>query len=225
MTFKYESVVPWGRSYQEYVDMFGLSEVDLNKTILGCGDGPASFNCIMNKSGKRVTSIDTIYQLNKEQIEKRINETFHVVISQTRVNQDKFVWTKIKNVDELGEMRMSAMRDFLDDYDAGKIEKRYLHCELPHLPFADKQFDLSLSSHFLFLYTDNLSFDFHFEAIKEMLRVSKEARIFPLLDFNAVPSPHVSKIIDKFSSMGYCAEEVEVSYEFQKDGNKMLKIS
>jgi hypothetical protein len=37
MSFKYQSVVSWGRSYQEYVDMFSLTEADLNK-ILECGE-------------------------------------------------------------------------------------------------------------------------------------------------------------------------------------------
>ena len=47
MEIKYESVVPWGRTFEEYVDMFNLTEVDLDKSILGCGDGPASFNYTM----------------------------------------------------------------------------------------------------------------------------------------------------------------------------------
>jgi hypothetical protein len=37
-------IVPWGRSFDEYRAMFALSEGDLGGRILGCGDGPASFN-------------------------------------------------------------------------------------------------------------------------------------------------------------------------------------
>ncbi len=44
---KLNEVVPWGRSLLEYKLMFNLSEVDLNSKILGCGDGPASFNAEM----------------------------------------------------------------------------------------------------------------------------------------------------------------------------------
>jgi len=32
-------VVPWGRSLSEYIEMFSLSENDLEKKILGCGGG------------------------------------------------------------------------------------------------------------------------------------------------------------------------------------------
>lgn len=224
MAFKYESIVPWGRSYQEYIDMFNLTEVDLNKSILGCGDGPADFNCIMNKNGKKIVSIDPIYQLTSDEIKKRINETYQNVINQTKKNQDKFIWLKIKTVEELSDIRMSAMNQFLLDYETGKKENRYLFAELPILPFFNNQFDLILSSHLLFFYTDNLSLDFHFKSLDEMLRVSKEVRIFPLVDVNSKRSLYVDKIMEYYSSNGFLVNEIKVKYEFQKGGNTMLKI-
>lgn len=225
MALKYESVVPWGRSFEEYVDMFDLKKSDLEKRILGCGDGPASFNCTMKQKNGEVVSIDPIYQFSKADIEKRIDETYHTVMEQTRENADKFIWTKIKDVEELGNIRMKAMRDFVSDYDNGKDENRYIYAELPHLPFEDNQFDLSLASHFLFLYTDNLSLEFHLQSITEMLRVASEVRIFPLLDLNSKKSPYVDVVMGKFSEMGYCVEEIKVDYEFQNGGNTMLRIA
>ena len=47
MGFTLENVVPWGRSYDEYVSMFDLTEVDLGLRLLGCGDGPAGFNAAL----------------------------------------------------------------------------------------------------------------------------------------------------------------------------------
>ena len=44
MSFTLSGVVPWGRSYNEYVAMFSLSAVDLRQRILGCADGPSAFN-------------------------------------------------------------------------------------------------------------------------------------------------------------------------------------
>lgn len=78
---KLEEVVPWGRSLTEYQLMFDLSERDLNSKILGCGDGPASFNAEMTKLGHSVLSIDPIYQFSAEQIEKRVRATYEPVIS------------------------------------------------------------------------------------------------------------------------------------------------
>ncbi len=51
---KLEEVVPWGRTLAEYQSMFSLSETDLTAKILGCGDGPASFNAEMMKLGYSV---------------------------------------------------------------------------------------------------------------------------------------------------------------------------
>lgn len=39
MAFELNQIVPWGRSYDEYVAMFSLSPQDLEKSLLGCGDG------------------------------------------------------------------------------------------------------------------------------------------------------------------------------------------
>ena len=74
------------------------------------------------------------------------------------------------------------MRAFLDDYVRGRTQGRYLAASLPDLPFGGGQFDLALCSHFLFLYTDQLSCAFHRQAVRELCRVAREVRIFPLLD-------------------------------------------
>jgi hypothetical protein len=222
MAFKYREVVPWGRNYDEYIRMFDLSENELKLKILGCGDGPASFNYECNKRGGNVVSIDPVYNLTKAEIQERITETYHDVLNQTEKNKDKFRWDIIKSIDELGKTRMNAMEIFLEDYEQGKMNKKYIPASLPDLPFIDNEFDISLCSHFLFLYTDNLSYSFHFDAIKEMLRVSKEVRIFPLLDVNANKSPYVQRILSDFKEKEPAIKRV--NYEFQIGGNELLII-
>ena len=75
---KLENGVPWGRSLTEYQAMLALSEGDLQKRILGCGDGPASFNAEMTYSGRQtVTSVDPLYAYNLPDIARRIAETEH----------------------------------------------------------------------------------------------------------------------------------------------------
>ncbi len=222
MAFKYRDVVPWGRNYDEYIRMFDLGENELKLKILGCGDGPASFNYECNRRGGNVVSIDPIYNLSKGEIQERIAETYHDVLTQTEKNMDKFRWDVIKSVAELGNIRMYAMEIFLEAYEQGRIDKKYIPASLPDLPFMDNEFDISLCSHFLFLYTDNLSYNFHFDAIKEMLRVSKEVRIFPLLDANADKSPYVERILSDFKETELAIKQV--NYEFQIGGNELLII-
>ncbi len=224
MGFTLNSVVPWGRSFEEYVAMFDMTDEDLALRILGCGDGPSSFNSGMNKRGYTAISIDPIYQFGVEQIGKRIEETYGDIMEQLNNNREDYIWDTIKSVEELGKVRMSAMREFLADYEKGKQQWRYLADSLPSLQFADGQFDLALCSHFLFLYTKQLSFEFHHMAIAEMCRVAKEVRIFPLLDMEGLPSPYVAKILKELQRSGYTVEVQKVPYEFQRGGNQMIKI-
>ncbi|SJM92514.1 conserved hypothetical protein [Crenothrix polyspora] len=224
MGFTLDKVVPWGRSYQEYCDMFGLTEADLQRRILGCGDGPASFNATLIARGGHVVSVDPIYAFDAAQIKSRITETYDTVLSQVRKNQHDFVWTAITSVDELGRVRMLAMDAFLSDYAAGKNEGRYIAGELPSLPFDSGRFDIALSSHFLFLYSDHLSTEFHLQALLEMLRVAYEVRVFPVLTLGGEASPHLASIMDALAKYGFCAEIRRVAYEFQRGGNEMLVI-
>lgn len=224
MTFHLNKIVPWGRSYNEYVAMFALSETEFSRNILGCGDGPASFNSILTKAGGKVISIDPLYQFSADEIKQRIQETYSEVMEQTRQNQNEFVWNHISSVEELGDIRMGAMQTFLADYSAGKKEGRYLAMSLPKLSFEVGQFDLALCSHFLFLYSQQLSTEFHLNSIKEMCKVANEVRIFPLLELGAVKSRHLTLVSSQLQKEGYQIDIVEVDYEFQKGGNQMMKV-
>jgi hypothetical protein len=224
MTFTYETIVPWGRSFDEYRRMFDLSTPDLNTRILGCGDGPASFNAHMRKQGRRAVSCDPLYQFTAQQIHERIEATSRDVIAQTRQNQAKFVWDVIKSPAELLQIRMQAMREFLADYEQGKQEGRYVGGEAPCLPFAPDSFALALCSHFLFLYSDNLSLEFHEQAITDMLRVAKEVRIFPLLTYNAEASPYLEPVCAALARAGHQVSVEPVPYEFQRGGNRMMRV-
>ena len=222
---KLENVVPWGRNLEEYEKMFQLSKEDLQLKILGCGDGPSSFNFEVTKLGSNITSIDPIYQFSKDEIQQRIDETSFVVSEQLKQNQNDFVWKNIKSVDELIEIRITAMSDFIKDYKNGKKEKRYIHQELPKLSFKNNSFDLVLSSHFLFLYSEHFDLQFHIDSILEMCRVSKnEVKIFPLLDLKNQKSEYLEPILEELKRKGFEAKIIKTDYEFQKGANELLHI-
>ena len=128
-------------------------------------------------------------------------------------------------MDELARVRMEAMETFLADFEGGGREGRYLPHELPALPFADGQFDLALCSHFLFLYTDHLSCEFHCRSIREMCRVAGEARVFPLVDLKCRPSAYVEKVCGSCAPPGYTCEVLPVPYEFHaRRASKVLRV-
>ncbi|EKA7352473.1 class I SAM-dependent methyltransferase [Vibrio vulnificus] len=221
---KLENVVPWGRTLKEYELMFNILEEDKEKRILGCGDGPASFNAELTQSGRNVVSIDPIYQLSKQQISRRIDEVRPIIMQQLTENVDGYVWDILGSPQALENTRMMAMNHFLADYEDGKNSQRYVNGSLPQLPFDDKEFDLALCSHFLFLYDEHLSELEHIQAITELVRVSQEVRIYPLISLNGNPSSYVSGVIRHLESLGASVSLESVEYEFQKGATQMLVV-
>jgi len=224
MRFELSKVLPWGRSFDEYVRMFNLKDEDLNRTILGCADGPAGFNAEMYRRGRRVISCDPIYRFTRRQLNAQIERASVKIIEQARKNMGNFVWSSIGSINELREIRHSAMRKFLDDFEEGKQQRRYIVAELPVLPFDDGAFDIVLCSHFLFLYSDRLSLEFHRQSIVQLCRVADDVRIFPLIDLDLRPSPYVQPIASDLEKEGFTVSIERVNYEFQRGGNKMLRI-
>jgi hypothetical protein len=224
MAFQLDQIVPWGRSFDEYVRMFSLTDDDLKKRTLGCGDGPASFNATMHPMGNRVVSVDPLYQCSAEQIRGRVQEVYPTILEQLVANQSAYVWTTISSTEDLGRIRSEAMETFLADFETGRVEGRYLPHELPELPFGDGQFDLALCSHLLFTYSGQLSAEFHCQAILEMCRVAAEVRVFPLLDHGGQRSPHLDLVCRFLKEHGHHVEIEPVNYEFQRGSSEMLRV-
>jgi hypothetical protein len=208
----------------EYKLMFDLSELDLILRILGCGDGPASFNSEMTQAGTHVVSVDPIYSLGKNQINDRFEVAYDAIISQCKATAELYVWKYFASPDELGRARSAVMRSFLADYESGLSEGRYLAQSLPKLDFVDNQFDLVLCSHLLFLYSEQLPYDFHLESVREMCRVGREVRIFPILDLNCRESSHLAPLSLQMRAEGFEVSLERVPYEFQRGGDRMLRI-
>jgi len=200
---KLKSVVPWGRSLEEYKKMFNLTEEELQqKRFIDVGGGPASFN---SQLPGKVISVDPIYALTPEEIGGKIEETKAKVASFVNADASKFNWGEKTFLDtqHLIEHRCETMVRFLEDYKKTSSKDRYITGSvLAGLPFPDKSFDIALSSHFLLLYAPLLGERFHVEAVKELMRVSKEVRIFPLIDTNfsspdaTIASMHVQGKLD-----------------------------
>lgn len=225
MGLKLESVVPWGRSLNEYIGMFALSPADLQRKILDCGGGPASFNAEMTDRGYSVISCDPVYQFSVGEIEQRVQATYAPIVEGVRANRDRYVWHAIQSPEQLGEIRLMAMRRFLVDFPTGFQLGRYVVDQLPTLSFHTGQFDLALCGHLLFTYSDQLSTEFHLSAIQELCRVANEVRIFPILDLSGETSPILPIVLEELPQQGYSLEIKPVSYEFQRGGNQLLQIS
>tara|TARA_R110001599_G_scaffold351421_1_gene583201 strand:- start:534 stop:1157 length:624 start_codon:yes stop_codon:yes gene_type:complete len=202
--------------------MFGLSESDLNKRILGCGDGPASFNVEATGRGCQVTSCDPVYQFQVNEICRRIDEVYPEIMTKMRQDADKYIWASLSSVEHLGEVRMNAMSRFLADFEAGCQQGRYVSASLPSLPFSDSEFDLALCSHYLFLYSDHVDRATHLASMRELCRVATEVRVFPVVSLDGEVSKHLDQVMTALSADGIDVSLQPVNYRFQKGATEML---
>lgn len=115
-----QEIVPWGRTLEEYVRMFALTQNDLTSKILGVGDGPASFNAELTAMSGQVISIDPVYAFSPQEIEQRVQQTYPTIVDQIRLTADGYRWNQFNDADELGQYRLTAMKRFLSDYPLGK---------------------------------------------------------------------------------------------------------
>jgi ubiquinone/menaquinone biosynthesis C-methylase UbiE len=97
---------------------------------------------------------------------------------------------------------------------------------LPDLPFADDSFDLVLSSHLLFTYSDRLDRAFHRAALLELARVSRgQVRAFPLVSQIGRPETElVEQVMADLAAADVRASIRAVDYYFEPGAGSMLVL-
>jgi len=220
--FDLDGVVPWGRRLAEYQAFFALDNIAGIGPVLDAGGGPSSFAAEGASAGVRVVAADPIYRLPGESIAARFEETAVAMREGMARATYRFNWGHYGSEEVVHRMRREALALFLSDFEVGKAAGRYVPAALPNLPFADGAFRLALSSHLLFLHGDTLDFDFHVAAMKELLRVAGEVRVFPLFNLDGRPSSHLPGVMRAMSRDGVRCALREVPFEFQKGARQML---
>jgi SAM-dependent methyltransferase len=221
--FDLEGIVPWGRQFDEYEAFFALECLSPGLRILDVGGGPASFAAEACERGLDVMALDPIYALSREAIEDRFEATALAMRRGIAAASYRFNWKFYGSEDGVHFRRRAALASFLSDFERKGIE-RYVVGALPTLPFNKGAFDLALSSHLLFLYGDELNCEFHIAAMRELMRIAREVRVFPLLNLDGRPSSHLPVVMRVLEADGFNAELTSVDFEFQKGATKMLRV-
>jgi hypothetical protein len=221
-----DRVAFYGRTLGEYLRIFDL---DLSSwgdcSILDCPGGASSFVAEAHRRGIRTVACDPLYEDDVSRLIERGEADIEHVMDRVAHVPHLYQWNCYSSLNELKGYRLMALRRFQYDYPSGLLEQRYIKAELPRLPFENRSFDLVLSGHFLFTYSDRLDYAFHRDSILELFRVSaKEVRIYPLQEPDAQPYQHMNQLLADLRQRGIVAEIRPVPFEFQRGSNQMLRI-
>ena len=145
---------------------------------------------------------------------------------QTTEHRHKFVWTRIKTPEELGQVRLAAMTRFLADYDIGKRGMDAMSpasCRIFRfkvgMPMTWPFVRISYSC----ILTSNARFSSN--AIEEMCRVAHEARIFPATELQCDTFAVCGADVERIGGVrGTTLRWKRFPYEFQRGGNQMLRV-
>ncbi|MBV1934906.1 MAG: class I SAM-dependent methyltransferase [Parvibaculaceae bacterium] len=219
---KLPGIAPWGRRLSEYQAFFDLPDL-AGIRVLDVGGGPSSFRAEATKAGAQAYALDPLYQENDTSIREAFSRTQQVMQEGMARVQHRFVWNHYGDEGRVVAMRREALELFLED--RRTHAESYVSGALPSLPFGDQSFELVTCSHLLFLYGDVLNTSFHIKAVKELARVGREVRIFPLLNLDGRPSSHLFAVKAALRDAGLWAREVSVPFEFQRGATRMLKVT
>lgn len=225
MTPKFElpGIVPWGRTAKEYEQFFRLADLVPGARILDCGGGPSSFASEYGALGFWTVSLDPLFAHSAQVIERSFEQTVTPMMTGLERAQHRFVWDYYRTPEVVLELRRAAVKRVLSDLGRTERATRYVAAKLPSLPFSDDAFDLALCSHLLFLYSEDLSAEFHLHSFRELLRVARELQVFPLLDMQGNPSAHAEVVVEVLKAE-FCVTSVSIDFQFQKGADRVLRI-
>lgn len=234
--FVFDKVLFFGRTYEDYLKMFDLDVSQWKDCrILDCPSGPASFVAKANEMGLDVVGCDPQYGNESD-------ELFDVVMTDWTLSRERrllspqvFAQAGGHETDAYRQAKLEGFRRFAQDYKQGRPQGRYIKTQLPTLPFADQHFDLALSGNFLFLYSDSATggllpdtrfdYEFHMKALRELLRVAKEVRVYPLKGAHTQDNhPYLERVLADLHSRNIETEIVDVPFRDIAGAHHMLKL-
>ena len=222
--FYFGGAVPaWGRSAVEYEAFFALADLPPRGRVLDCGSGPSSFAAEWSRNGRFVVAADPIYRFSARDLLGEFEPTAARMLVGMRKARERFKWEFYGSPEDVVQRRRDVITAFIADFQAGTRSGYYVSASLPELPFLPKSFDLVLCSHLLFLYSAEFDFEAHLAFLREMLRVGREVRVYPLLDMDGRPSAHLEGAIQTLQASTH-VELVPLSFEFRCGDSKMLRL-
>ncbi|MHA6483650.1 methylase [Paenibacillus sp. strain BS8-2] len=208
------------RSFEEYVAMFQLTEKELSfGRILDVAAGGSSFVATASAKGYDAQAVDPRYSGDVSSWTEEAAAEIVTSTSKLEGLTDRFDWSYYGSLARHKAGREASLGLFRADLESNRkngtlASDRYIAGSLPTLPLETERYGLVLCSHFLFLYAEQFGFDFHVQAIQELLRVCRqggEVRIYPLLSLRWEPYPRFNELIDAIESDGKVKATIRTS--------------
>lgn len=222
--YEVEGVAFIGRTFEEYARFFDLDPAALEgRRVLDCPAGPSGFVAGATARGATAMGVDPVFQAPPDELAARQQSAVDNVAAELPEKAHLFTWEFYDDVeDRLRYLRRAGRRSCREIRDS---PGRYVAGALPNLPFADDAFDLVCSANFLFLYSDRFDRDFHLAAMRDLLRVAREVRVFPTVGLDTERSPHLDPVCEVMERAGHDVDLRTVPYEFQQGADEMLVVS
>lgn len=245
------SIAFFGRTLAEYARFFALEPAKLRgRAVLDVAAGPSSFTSEACRLRIDAVAVDPLYGCTPGALATHVELDYRRMLAQMRGKPGLFKLAEAEaalpasgeaqapaavgkraptpyfaSLDEAERERRAAASRFLDDYAAHFAHGRYYGAALPHLPFFDRQFDLVLCAHLLFVYAPRLDYAFHVAACRELVRVSRdEVRVHPVCGLDGRPYPGFARLRRELKEHGVAADVVPVNYEFFAGSASMLVL-
>jgi len=217
------------RSYGEYEKMFLLEDDFLKKgKILDVAAGASSFVAEANERGYDAVAVDPLYDLTVEQMTLHGQKEMKEATKKLAKNMSSFSWDSYKDLEEHDTIREDSFKLFLNHYKENSIKKRFITGNLPNLPYDDETFSLVLCNHFLFLYQEQFDLEFHLQAIREMIRVTKKGgmiRIYPLVGFKNERYPYLNELAETLNDKNTVVKTADTRFRFVPAATELLTIN
>jgi hypothetical protein len=215
-------VVVTPRSLSDYRDMFLLDDGDLlGGPILDCPGGASPFGAQVRARGGIVVSVDPEYHQPPDVLAARVRADLERTAAWMAAHPTNFEWSYLGSPRAVNRAFELAAELFATDY--APDGRRYVAATLPHLPFGDRWFRLTLSSHLLFSYPEHLDFDAHVASLLELVRVtSGEVRVYPLVDTVGRRYPRLNEVRAALADLGVHGELRTARCAWQPGGDRML---
>ncbi len=216
--------VLWGHHVSDYQEMFDLSDIFSHGPLLEYGCGASAVNAELHEKGSPMVSLDPLFSMPKDKLRPEVYRCFEERVEQVMSFQAQFNVDKYGSIEEFFATRRAGMARFFEDYDRGTREGRYQSIPNGPLPFQDVAFDLAFCSHYFFASAKDQSVEWHIETFRELARVAREVRIFPLIQREGEPSELLGPVLLGLQQANFGTEVREVRCALYPEGNAMLRV-